>query len=47
VHTREVFVDIAWIIVIVLLLPLAIPLGLLAMAVLFVQRTVLWRRITA
>jgi hypothetical protein len=47
VHTREALLDIVWLIVIVLLLPLAIPLGILAMAVLFVQRTVLWRRSAA
>lgn len=43
-NIREALVDVVWLFVIVLLLPLAIPLGLLAMAVLFVQRTVLWRR---
>jgi hypothetical protein len=47
VHIREVFADIGWLVLIVLLLPLAIPLGVLAVAVLFVQRTVLWRRSAA
>jgi hypothetical protein len=47
VNTREVLIDIALLIVIVMLLPLAIPLGILAMVILFVQRTVLWRRSAA
>jgi hypothetical protein len=47
VHIREALVDLALLIVIVMLLPLAIPLGIVAMAVLFVQRTILWRRSAA
>ena len=46
-NIREALVDVLWLIVIVMLLPLAIPLGIVAMVVLFVQRTVLWRRSAA
>jgi hypothetical protein len=47
VRTREALIDLALLIVIVMLLPLAIPLGIVAMAILFVQRTILWRRSAA
>jgi hypothetical protein len=47
VKIREVLLDVVWLIVIVMLLPVAIPLGVLAVAVLFVQRTVLWPRSAA
>jgi hypothetical protein len=47
VHLREALGDAAWLILIVMLLPLAIPLGILAMVVLFVQRTILWPRSAA
>jgi hypothetical protein len=42
-YLREVLIDIGLLLAFVLLLPLAIPLAVVAVAVLFFQRTILWR----